>query len=369
MESETYVSPVDEALSEHLAEVGEDDFPPIDPKEVAEAKKRAGSVDDEQFPEEPGDPFAESDEDEPEAAKGDEASKKSAKNEASDEEVEKKPEEPVTAYGSESEPYTVDDFGEDEFVRVKIDGEEQIVSVREAIDSGLRRATFDRRANRLKLIQRETETFVKESQTQLRQWQKGFFDTVGDSEKLMAFLEDHHPDVLDEITLAHHPALWEAHEKGNLETWRQQRKLRVRERLLEQQHKRAEQEQLTQKQRQRLEARRAVVGPALRAALAETGFERPSRELLGEIASALDAKESRLGRELTGEEITAIAAKWMRAEMPNGSGKKRERKQRGGQRRTPRADRSTKPTPARRNGEVQKYNEFGEISVDFLMGG
>lgn len=239
---------------------------------------------------------------------------------AAEEGEEEAPQEEGPAPGSEEAPWTLTDLP-DEHVTVKIDGEETTLSLRKAVEDGMRQATFDKRAHELKQIQQSTEQVAAEAQGKLAQLQQGTHAVLSNAERLLPYLEEHFPEVLDELSLAHYPRLLEADSAGQLEQFRQGRKLKQHERRLQQERQRVQSERQQAAQARATEARRSVVGPAMAAASVATKV-RPTPEALSDIASALSARASSLGRDLTGPEVQGIAERFLRTYAENGEAPK-----------------------------------------------
>lgn len=337
LDSSTYVDPVDAALNESIDAIPDEAFPSQEAID-ADIKKAGGEPTSE---EEPTDEISETEtETPPEEGESDE---------------------PVV--GTEDNPYTVHDFGEDEFVRIKIDGEEQVVSLRKALDAGISRATLDKRAPLMKKKTQEAEQLANQATETLSKYKKGIVNTFSDKKSALHYLNTHFPHVLDEIVLEHYPHLYEADKAGKLDHFLSLRKLKHQEKTLEQQ-RRLDEEQRKQKQAQdQTGQRRTLLLGALKETLKDNAFEKPDPELLGEIGEALNARERRSGRILSQDEVTQVVRRWLRAHTEGT--KPRERKPRRGK--APRSVQGKRGKDTSGAKKTEKYDEWGDLSADFIL--
>lgn len=270
-----------------------------------------------------------------------------------------------SSYGSEEDPFTLSDIP-DEYVRVKVDGEEKVISLKQAAESFTKQAAVDQRLAKAKTVIEEAERAREAADERIARYEQGLMATFGDSERLMMHLEQHHPDVLDELTLRHYPKLYEAHRKGGLDAFRAQRQLSHRERMLQRQQEAMLEQQRRQQAEQQRAQRISVVGPAIKEAIAKTGFGRLTDDVRQRIGAALDVEQRRLGRDLSPEEITEVAATWMRVygEKPEAVERRvrkpRHRKAPDPVQGNPEASRSRRKAPA-------KYDSLGNLSADWIL--
>lgn len=271
--------------------------------------------------------------------------------------------EPDTTVGSKEDPYTIKDFGEDEFIKIKIDGEEQVVSLREAIDSGLRRATFDKRAHEFKTKLSAVEKRESEVNDRLEKYSRGVINTFGDPDRAIAYLEQHNPDVLDQIALKHYPKLYEADQKGELDRFMKMRELQKRERLIEQRQKQAEEQFKREAAQRELQTMREAAIPALKKAVIEADFPNPTADMLKEIGIAWDIRSKAAGRKLDQSEMAEIATRYLRT---YGNGKDPSRRQRKPRhRQAPAATRAAPKGENKRGNDL--YDEWGEMSTAAIL--
>lgn len=341
LDSSTYVDPVDAALNESIDAIPDDAFP--SQEEInADIKKAGGKP---KPVEEPTDEIPEAE----------------AEAEAETPPEEDESDEPVV--GTEDNPYTIHDFGEDEFVRIKIDGEEQVVSVRKALDAGISRATLDKRAPLMKKKTQEAEQLASQATETLSKYKKGIVNTFSDKKSALNYLNNHFPHVLDEIVLEHYPHLYEADKAGKLDHFLSLRKLKHQERTLEQRRIMDDKERQNQQAQDQTGQRRTLLLGALKETLKDNAFEKPDPELLGEIGEALNARERRSGRILSQDEVTQVVRRWLRAHTEGT--KPRERKPRRGKAPRPVQGKRGKDTNGARKGG--KYDEWGDLSADFIL--
>lgn len=326
-----------------------------------------GDVSDNQLPAGLSDPYREAArEAAPEAEEGGEEGEEEEPLAARAEPPPKK-EEPSTA-GSEEDPYTIDDFADDEFIQVKINGADQTLKVKDAVQNGMMKRDFDQRAHRLRGMLEETQGLADQAQARVRSLEQGLSNTLSSPKALRAYLDQHFPEVLDQLALDYYPTLYERHERGELEQYTQSRALQRDRRLAEGEQQKLRDQHARIQQQQRSQQRRAVALPAVHKALEQAGFPKLSPELRRDVGAALDVKEHAVGRPLTAEEITETAARWLRAYASSDAAAPARKPRHVRGRAAPRA---VQASPRRSNGGTPTkgmYDAFGGVSTDWILG-
>lgn len=293
-------------------------------------------------------------EDEPEVDDAPDTDEPAEESEA--EELESEP-------GSEKDPWTLKDLP-DEYVTVKIDGEEQTLPLRQLAENGMRQQTFDKRAHELKQLTERAETMLAESQENAHKLRAGITATLSSHERLLPYLNEHYPDVLDELALQHYPTLHRAHEEGDLKSFMAQRKVAQKERSLRAEEARLEQQRREAESARGIEAKRALVLPALKAAALAAKAE-ITKEARADIGAALNARATALGRDLTGDEIQDIATRFLRTYAETGEAPKARKPRRKTKRRAAQGER--RAAPSGRGQEPPKRGPDGRLNEDWLI--
>lgn len=212
--------------------------------------------------------------------------------------------------GTREDPISVKDLPEDRFIKLKIDGREETVSLRELGDGYIREQTFRGKLKEIKDVPTKIDALVQEFGEKLTGQRGRVNKFLSDPEKLFEFYTQSDETEAVGMELAKRFAQLAAAEKAN-PLAKQQRQLARKEAQLEQQ--RREHERTTRErdeQRQASEAaqrRRDELKPAWEDALKESGFPKPTSELYELVNVNVTAQAKKLGRPVSPAEFKAIA--------------------------------------------------------------
>ncbi len=219
------------------------------------------------------------------------------------EELEEAPEEDATddglpaGKGTRDNPLTIKDLPEDRFVKVKVDGEEQTVDLRDAVNGYIRRQTFDKGISKANAaVQEATAMATKavEERTMLRQNFDGF---ISDAERMFPFYLDNHPETLEAMAIKYAQLRQAENQDPRL---KMQREFAAKQRKLEEETARTRKEREeweSQRTRtQQAEAARKAFEPAYQEGLRAAGFPKVTKELQDEIRVRLDYARRRDGK-------------------------------------------------------------------------
>ena len=121
--------------------------------------------------------------------------------EAEPEEGEEEPE-PAKAkapkLGTKEQPYTVTTLP-DAVVKLKIDGEERTVPLREMAEGHMRLETFQKRMSQVSDMTAQAKEAASRFTEQSERLKSSFTQLLSDPEELFSFLDDHAPDALDAV--------------------------------------------------------------------------------------------------------------------------------------------------------------------------
>ena len=109
------------------------------------------------------------------------------------------PKEEESEQGTEDDPLSIADLPEDQFVKIRVDGEDTVVSLRELANGHIRQQTFSRKVNEAKQVQQRAEAVMEKSSGQVRQIQEAFQTLVTTPEKMYEFMSERYPDELEKL--------------------------------------------------------------------------------------------------------------------------------------------------------------------------
>lgn len=220
--------------------------------------------------------------------------------------AEPEPEPLLGTKGTREDPLTLKDLPEDKWLKVKVDGELQLVNLREALEgSYLRPQAFDRLLSKANRAKTEAESIARDAVEHQTRFRQGFDMWIRDPAKVFGMMLDQHEDVLEQVAIKY--AELRKSETEN-PTLRQQRIFGAQQRKI------AEDRQRTQQERQQWEAQRAQteardaamreLKPGYEAGIKELGFPTVTQELRTHIHAFLQvARGQNSGRPLTPADV------------------------------------------------------------------
>lgn len=177
--------------------------------------------------------------------------------------------------GSRAEPFSVKDLPEDRFIKLKIDGEDAVVSFKELAEGHIRQKTFDQRITRTKQLADEAQahlTHLNETREQLRAATREF---LYDPEQLYEYFTENEEREAVVMRLAQRLAAQvrehreNPHARIEYERQRNEKKLRAEQERWQQQ-KQAEAQAAAQREAQ--ERFERVFKPGWNTGLKRAGF-------------------------------------------------------------------------------------------------
>lgn len=209
----------------------------------------------------------------------------------------KEPELIQSTKGTREDPLTLKDVPEDKWLKIKVDGEVQLVNLREAVEGAyLRPQAFDRLLSKANRAKTEAETIARDAVEHQQRFRQGFDTWVRDPAKVFGMMLGEHEEVLEQVAIRYAELRKAESENPML---RQQRIFSAQQRKIQ------EERQRTQAERQEWEGRRAreeAASAALRelkpgydAGLKELGFPKVTAELNAEIRARLQVARSQNG--------------------------------------------------------------------------
>lgn len=175
--------------------------------------------------------------------------------------------------GSRDNPLTVKDLPQDKFIKVKVDGKEEIVDLRDAVSGYIRTQAFDRMTSKVNANLEEALTITRQAVEERATFRQNFLSFCQDPKRLHAHLAEHFPETVREM--AHLEAQRFAEEKANPGVVEQRRLAAERRRLEAERAAWEEQQQSEHRTRAEREATarlQAAIAPGYNAGIKEAGL-------------------------------------------------------------------------------------------------
>lgn len=115
---------------------------------------------------------------------------------------EDKAEEPKVVLGSRENPYTEKTLPEDMYVRVPVDGQEEVITLKEAAKGVMMQKTFHRRLNKSHEDVKSAHEYVSKVNALRETERNNFLSKMGNDQELYMFMDKWFPDVLDKVATA-----------------------------------------------------------------------------------------------------------------------------------------------------------------------
>jgi hypothetical protein len=235
---------------------------------------------------------------------------------AEGEELELEGEEPedeeLDTRGTKDDPISVKDLPEDKFIKLKIDGKEEIVSLRELADGHIREQTFRAKMKEVKDLPAKIDALKQEFGDRLTGTKSKVNALLGDAKMLFQFYgQDPEMEAVG-VEFAKLVANQLKADKEN-PLGKQQRTLQRQQEKLRQEredHERTTREREQHRQTSEAVQRRAeALKPAWEGALREAGFPAPTQELYDLVNANVATATKRTGKPISPEEFKAIAVR------------------------------------------------------------
>lgn len=156
---------------------------------------------------------------------------------------------PWNGKGTREKPLTLKDLPEDRFLKLKVDGEIQLINLREAVEgSYMRPQAFDRLLSKANAAKDEATRIARDAVDHQQRFRDGFDQWIRDPAKVYAMMLENHEEVLEQVAVKY-AELRKAEREDPMA--RQQRVFAAQQRKLEAERQR------TQAERQEWENQRA----------------------------------------------------------------------------------------------------------------
>lgn len=175
--------------------------------------------------------------------------------------------------GSRDNPLTVKDLPQDKYIKVKVDGKEEVVDLRDCVDGYVRRQSFDRMTSKVNANLEEALTITREAVQERANIRTNFTAFMKDPKRLHAHLAEHAPETMREMAYMEAERL--AEEKKNPGIVEQRRIAAERKRLQEERDAWEEQQQnehRTRSERQAIAQLQAAIKPGYDAGIKKAGL-------------------------------------------------------------------------------------------------
>lgn len=212
--------------------------------------------------------------------------------------------------GTEDAPYSVKDLPEDRFVKVKVDGEERVLPLREMADGYIRKQTMDRGLSAAKQATADAERIAQthiQERTKLRADVDAF---LSNDERMFTYLMERDPDVLLRLgeRIGNQWGEWqknpEALQRHNYQ--RQQRQIEAERKRVAQER---QQWELERTKREASERSRQTWEPVWKESLKEAGFPKVTPEFQRIVKALVSVAQEDGGGRVTTEAFKACVAK------------------------------------------------------------
>lgn len=214
--------------------------------------------------------------------------------------------------GSKTAPYTVKTLP-DAYVTLKIDGEEQVVPLREMTDGYMREAAFHKRMNQVSELTAKAKDAGERFKAESERFRTSFTELIKNPEELFSFLDDHSPEVLDAVS---RKQLQRMMKWQNDPQARMQHEYQKRQAALEKQRERLEAERGEyQRTRQEQEAHAQYLAefkPGYDAGMKRAGYPKVTDELRETVKGLIAAKRASAGK-VTAKDVEEAVVRAARA--------------------------------------------------------
>lgn len=223
--------------------------------------------------------------------------------------------------GSEGNPYTVKTLPADKFVKLKVDGEDTVVPMKELADGYIRQQTFNKRLNHADQLAEQATAIANKAVQERESLRSSFREVMGDPETLFGYMLDNHQPTLERVATEyaklHASWLKDPHARRAFDLERKETKLRERE---EGETQRRQTEQETQRQDQEVARVRAALEPAYQDGLKAAGFPKVTPEFQETLKALCEQRRRATGKPITPDDLKAAVirtAKIVAAETVN----------------------------------------------------
>jgi phytoene dehydrogenase-like protein len=216
------------------------------------------------------------------------------------------------APGSKAKPYTVKTLPE-AYVTLKIDGEEQVVPLREMTDGYMRESAFRKRVSQAAELTAKAKEAGERFKEESARFRTSFTELIKNPDELFSFLDDHSPEVLDAVSRK---------QLQRMMAWQKDPQARMaheyekRQAALEKQRRRLEEERGEyQRTRQEQEAHAQYISefkPGYEAGMKRAGYPKVTDELRETVKGLIAARRASAGK-VTAKDVEEAVVRAARA--------------------------------------------------------
>lgn len=217
------------------------------------------------------------------------------------------------ARGTEDNPIPIVELDEQMFVRVKIDGQEETVHLREAANGIIRQRSFSRRVNELNEMRPRFEKAVEAAEQRVKRVEQSALGLFQNPKQLDEYMERHYPDQWEaaaRLKARRYQEVLQMSEAERLEYHRQRDRERYQRELAAARKQADDAQKSVREQREQEEIIERISDP-FRQALAEVGPARldqaAKKKAFRAAAQILEAEETD-GRKLSADELREVFA-------------------------------------------------------------
>lgn len=220
--------------------------------------------------------------------------------------------EPVSTKGAKDDPFTEKDLPEDKYVRIKVDGVEEVVSLKEALKAGIRQSTFHRGVNEAKSAVEQAEGIARRAVEQQSTLRDNINRFLGDPDQLVEFfLADDKREAILEKAARRYATLVAAERQDPTKRIQRLRardseSIAARERALAE---RETKDRTERQQRETVATRQAELKPGWEAGIREAGFPKVTPELQEYVRAYLVVASQRSGKPATADDMRQAVIK------------------------------------------------------------
>lgn len=206
--------------------------------------------------------------------------------------------------GQKETPYAIADLPEDRFIEIKVDGEKEIVSLRELASGHIRRRAFNKFTNRATAAIEEARGYAETAVNERRSVRESLQNFLSDPAKMLDFMLENQPEVAEQFARGY-AQIWDSWQKNpdarrRFEWERQQRKLAADRAKFEQ-----ERQQHEKRQNDNAAARAELerLKPVMQRTMRELGFPKVTPKFRETVNLMCEAARRANGGKLDPEDL------------------------------------------------------------------
>lgn len=175
--------------------------------------------------------------------------------------------------GQKDVPFKLTDLPEDRYIEIKIDGEKEVVSLRELASGHIRRRAFNKFTNTAQAAIEEARGYAERAVNERQSIRQSLQNFLSDPVKMLDFMLENQPEVAEQFARGY-AQIWDSWQKNpdarrRFEWDRQQRKLQSERQKLEQER---QQHDKTMSSNRAAQAELERLKPVMQRAMRELGF-------------------------------------------------------------------------------------------------